>query len=115
MDTLIANTYTQVTEDIEVEVIPVYVPDQKQFLNQHLYTYNVSITNNSGKTCQLLRRYWVIVDGSGHKEEVQGDGVVGEQPTLAPEQNYQYSSYCPLSTPYRQYERFFYISGRRWP
>jgi ApaG protein len=49
--------------------------------------------------CQLLRRKWIIVDGRGHKEIIEGDGVVGEQPHLNPGENYQYSSYCPLKTP----------------
>ena len=48
--------------------------------------------------CQLLNRHWIIVDGMGQREEVQGEGVVGEQPILEPGENYQYSSYCPLPT-----------------
>ncbi len=96
---MIQNIYRQTTEDIEVEVIPIFVPDQSQFAGQFLYTYNVSITNQSDRSCQLLRRRWIIIDGNGHCETVEGDGVVGEQPFLEPGDNYQYSSYCPLSTP----------------
>ena len=92
-------TYKEMTHDIEVEVIPIYVPDQTQFENQHLYTYNISITNHSEVPCQLLRRHWIIVDGHGQKDEVDGDGVVGEQPIIQPDETYQYSSYCPLPTP----------------
>lgn len=95
---MIENTYREVTKDIEVEVIPIFIPEQTQFVNQYLYTYNVSITNHSSEPCQLLRRRWVIVDGTGHKDVVEGDGVVGEQPLLQPGDNYQYSSYCPLAT-----------------
>ncbi len=95
----IDNVYQDVTRDIRVEVVPVYVPEQTHFVNQHLYTYNISITNLSSNACQLLRRHWVIVDGHGKKEEVDGDGVIGQQPLLQPGENFQYSSFCPLSTP----------------
>ena len=95
---MIENVYKQITKNIEVEVIPIFVPDQTQFPGHFLYTYNVSITNHSQDSCQLLSRKWVIVDGDGNKETVEGEGVVGEQPHLGPGQNYQYSSYCPLPT-----------------
>ena len=96
---MIENTYREVTQNIEVEVIPIFVPDQAQFANQFLYTYNISITNNSDKGCKLIGRHWIIIDGDGNREDIQGEGVVGEQPFLEPGENYQYSSYCPLNTP----------------
>ena len=96
---MLENLYTEITNDIEVEVIPIYVPDQTQFVDQHLYTYNISITNNGSEACQLMSRHWIIVNGKGHQEEIEGEGVVGEQPHLEPGQTYQYSSYCPLATP----------------
>lgn len=104
---MLENLYTETTDGIEVEVIPIYVPDQTQFVGQFLYTYNISIKNNSSQGCQLLRRYWVIVDGQGHREEVEGDGVVGEQPLIQPGETYQYSSYCPLATPTGNMRGFF--------
>lgn len=96
---MLENIYSQSTQDIDVEVIPLYVPEQKQFKDQYLYTYNISITNNSSLTCQLLSRHWIIVDGFGRKEEIRGEGVVGNQPSIKPGETYQYSSYCPLPTP----------------
>lgn len=104
---MLENTYSQVTQDIQVEVVPVYVPEQSQFPQQHLFTYNISITNHSNDTCQLLQRHWIIVDGKGHREDVHGEGVVGEQPILKPGQCYQYSSYCPLPTPTGNMRGFF--------
>ena len=106
---VVENTYREITRNIEVEVIPIFVPDQTQFVDQFLYTYNISITNHSGEPCQLLRRKWIIVDGDGHKEVVEGDGVVGEQPHLKPGENYQYSSYCPLHTPTGNMRGAFYF------
>ena len=96
---MLDNTYSQSTQDIDVEVIPLYVPEQKQFKDQFLYTYNISITNNSGAPCQLLSRHWIIIDGFGRKEDIHGEGVVGNQPVIQAGETYQYSSYCPLPTP----------------
>lgn len=96
---MLEHIYSERTSDIVVEVVPTYIPEQTQFVNQHLYSYNITITNHSEQICQLLKRQWVIVDGRGQKEEVEGEGVVGEQPVLSPGQTYQYSSYCPLATP----------------
>ncbi len=107
--TILENTYSEKTRDIEVEVIPIYVPDQTQFVDQFLYTYNITITNHSSKTCQLLKRHWIIVDGFGRKEEIEGEGVVGEQPVLQPGQSYEYSSYCPLPTPTGNMRGYFHF------
>lgn len=96
---MLENIYTEKTHNIEVEVVPIYIPEQTQFVGQFLYTYNISITNHGSQACQLLKRHWIIVDGHGRKEEIEGDGVVGEQPIIEAGESYQYSSYCPLPTP----------------
>ncbi len=49
---------------------------------------------------QLVTRHWIITDATGHVEEVRGPGVVGEQPVLEPEQSFEYTSGCPLTTPF---------------
>ena len=103
----IENIYRELTDNIEVEVIPLYVPGQEQFPGQYLYTYNVSITNHSSKPCQLLSRHWIIIDGFGCREDIKGEGVVGDQPVIQPGQTYQYSSYCPLPTPTGNMRGFF--------
>lgn len=92
--------YVELTQGIEVEVIPEYlksesVPEESRYL----FAYHVTITNQSETTVQLLARHWIITDGNGVVREVKGDGVVGEQPKLEPGQKHQYSSYCPLPTP----------------
>jgi ApaG protein len=51
-------------------------------------------------TVQLLSRYWIITDATGEVQEVRGPGVVGEQPILAPGQSFEYTSGCPLTTPF---------------
>lgn len=92
--------YRAVTHDIEVSVEPFYMEDQSDpDDNRYVWGYRVTIVNNSDRTVQLLSRYWHITDENGHVEEVEGPGVVGEQPVLDPGDSFQYSSGCPLSAP----------------
>lgn len=64
------------------------------------FTYTVRIANEGAETVQLVSRHWVITNGSNEVEEVKGLGVVGQQPTLGPGQAFEYTSGCPLSTPF---------------
>ena len=89
-----------VTHGIRVEVMSRHAPENPRPLQgEWVFQYTVRITNQSPETVQLLSRHWIITDGLEHVEEVRGSGVVGEQPTLAPGQSFQYSSWCPLRTP----------------
>jgi ApaG protein len=91
----------QVTSnDITVRVVPEFLPERsspEQFFFS--YAYHVTITNNATVPVQLLGRTWLITDGTGFLDTVEGDGVVGEQPWIQPGQSYQYTSGCPLRTP----------------
>ena len=92
--------YRAVTDDIEVQVEPFYLPDRSEPEESHyVWAYRITISNHSGGFVQLLSRYWQITDGTGKVEEVRGPGVVGEQPELNPGDSFQYTSGCPLSTP----------------
>lgn len=88
------------TEDVRVEVL-----SQHSSENSHpqkgewVFSYTVRITNLGQEAVQLLSRHWIITDGIENTREVKGDGVVGEQPLLQPGESFQYSSWCPLSTP----------------
>ena len=64
------------------------------------FLYTITISNESDTTVQLIHRHWTIVDATGHTEEVHGPGVVGEQPVLEPGQRFEYTSGCPLPTPF---------------
>ena len=66
----------------------------------YLFAYTIRVENTGAQAAQLLSRHWIITDGNGKIEEVRGPGVVGEQPRLAPGQAFEYTSGCPLSTPY---------------
>jgi ApaG protein len=89
-----------VTEDIRVEVLSQYSPENSRPAEgEWVFQYTVRITNLGSETVQLLSRHWVITDGFERTEEVRGPGVVGAQPVLAPGESFKYSSWCPLKTP----------------
>lgn len=90
-----------ITEGVLVEVKSAFVPERSQPENsEYFFAYTVRITNSGAQTVQLLSRHWIISDATGRVEEVRGAGVVGQQPILMPGQSFQYSSACPLSTPW---------------
>ena len=92
--------YEAETRGIVVRVKPYFLPDQSDPAErQWVWAYDVQIANRGTVTVQLMARHWVITDAQGRVEEVEGDGVVGEQPTLRPGEQFAYTSGCPLSTP----------------
>lgn len=92
--------YTETTRGITVTVQPVYLDDQSSPTEGHyVWAYRVRIENNGDETVQLKRRHWKITDALGRMQEVQGAGVVGEQPVLQPGESYEYTSGTPLTTP----------------
>ena len=87
------------THGVTVTVMPVYIDERSNPKDsQYFWAYRVVIENNSPQTLKLLTRYWKITDSNGHVEEVRGDGVIGEQPTLKEGENFSYTSGCPLAT-----------------
>lgn len=88
------------TRGIRVRVESEYQAEQSDpSQDQYLFSYRIRIENQGDETAQLLSRRWVITDGDGHEEVVEGPGVVGEQPVLAPGAAFEYTSFCPLPTP----------------
>src|SRR5271170_893857 len=89
-----------VTNFIRVEVLSRHSPENsKPQQGEWIFEYTVRITNQGSDTVQLISRHWIITDAFEHVEEVQGPGVIGEQPVLAPGESFKYSSWCPLKTP----------------
>jgi len=87
------------TNGIRVQVEARYLPEQSSPRdNQYLFAYRIRISNEGGETAQLISRHWIITDADGHVEQVQGPGVVGEQPVLGPGGSFEYTSFCPLRT-----------------
>lgn len=88
---------TAVTHDIHVTVKAVYEPAHSDPRAAHyLYSYRVTITNTGRDTVKLLRRHWYISDSLAAPREVEGPGVIGETPVLAPGEHFTYSSACDL-------------------
>lgn len=89
-----------VTRGVRVEVECEYSSDRSNpERDYYFFAYHVTISNQGDSTVQLLSRHWIITDSNGKREEVRGPGVVGEQPVLEPGQSFEYTSFCPLSTP----------------
>lgn len=89
------------TEGVRVRVRARYSPEHSSpSTSRWFFLYTIRISNEGETAVQLLNRHWTIVDGTGHTEEVHGPGVVGEQPTLQPGQAFEYTSGCPLATPF---------------
>jgi ApaG protein len=92
-------TSEAVTRDIRVTVVSQYAPDQSRPHDSHwAFLYTITIVNEGEETVQLLSRHWIITNSVGEIKEVQGSGVVGEQPVLAPGQSFTYTSGCTLTT-----------------
>ncbi len=91
--------YRAVTRDIEVTVEPNFLPEKSSAENgRYFWSYTIVITNSGDETVQLKNRHWIITDASGRQEHVRGEGVIGEQPVLAPGERFEYTSGVPLPT-----------------
>ncbi|HLS80569.1 MAG TPA: Co2+/Mg2+ efflux protein ApaG [Steroidobacter sp.] len=85
---------------IRIEVSTSYASEQSRPQEgQYAFSYTITIRNEGGVPARLLTRRWVITDANGKVKEVRGEGVVGEQPHLAPGQGFRYSSAAVLETP----------------
>ena len=85
--------------DIIVVVTPNYLPEQSSpDKSEYSFVYHISIKNNGDQPARLISRHWIITDGNAHVKEVQGAGVVGEQPLIAPGKSHQYTSGVTLET-----------------
>lgn len=92
--------YEKTTRGITVYVRPLFLEDQSRPEESHyVWAYQIRIVNKGTETVQLLNRHWRITDGTGALHEVQGPGVVGEQPVLEPGDAFEYASGTPLRTP----------------
>ena len=87
--------------NINIKVETTFIKDRSSIEDPiYVFAYNVEIKNTQTVEVQLLSRYWHITDGNGQIEEIRGAGVVGLKPIIQPEEIFQYSSFCPLKTPF---------------
>jgi ApaG protein len=88
---------TETTRGIRISVLTDYQKDHSRPLeNRYIFAYKISIENTGEYTIQLLRRHWIIADSNGAQHEVEGEGVVGQQPVIAPGTTYEYVSWANI-------------------
>ncbi len=89
----------QVTEGVNIMVEVFYQPGHSNPINsEYLFAYRITIENLTAHPVKLLSRHWHIVDSNGSHREVEGEGVVGQQPVIAAGDNYQYTSAANLQS-----------------
>ncbi len=89
----------RLTGPIRVRVEPRFLPERSDpSAHRYLFGYSVTISNEGEQKVRLRSRKWQIVDADGGLHEVEGLGVVGRQPVIAPGDRFEYASYCPLAT-----------------
>jgi len=89
------------TRGVRVSVRSVYVPEKSSPADSYyFFAYTIRIANEGSTTVQLVSRKWIISGPDGEVGRVEGPGVVGEQPVLQPGQSFEYTSFCPLHTPF---------------
>ena len=92
--------FYRLTEGVRITAQPFYDSDQSDPEEGHyVFVYHVKIANEGGVPVQLLWRHWFIHDAAAGDSEVEGEGVVGEQPVVAPGGEYEYQSFCVLRSP----------------
>jgi len=88
------------TRGVRIIAEPRFVPEQSDpDGGVFVFGYHITIRNEGETPVQLRSRHWIITNGEGMVEEVRGPGVVGYQPVIAPGEQFQYVSGCPLDTP----------------
>jgi ApaG protein len=86
--------------DISVTSRTAFIPDQSDLESgRYVFAYTITITNTGSVPAQLVSRHWIITDSNNQVQEVRGLGVVGEQPTLRPNESFQYTSGTAIGTP----------------
>ena len=86
--------------EVDIHVVATYLPGHSRpDHREYAFAYTITISNNGDQPVQLLSRHWVITDADSAIQEVRGDGVVGEQPLIAPGQSFRYTSGATLATP----------------
>ncbi|WAJ70381.1 Co2+/Mg2+ efflux protein ApaG [Catenovulum adriaticum] len=87
-------------ESIQIQTETYYVDEQSDpNEDRYVFAYTITIQNKGQQAVQLKSRYWLITDSNGKKVEVQGDGVIGQQPVIKPNGKFQYTSGAVVDTP----------------
>ena len=98
----------EILKQIEISIKSSFISDKSSIKESiYFFMYKVTIINNSDKTIQLTNRHWHISDAHGNTQVINGEGVIGEQPILKPKDSFQYSSFCPIKTPFGTMSGFY--------
>ena len=85
---------------VGVKVLTTYLPSHSRPEEDHYtFAYTITVSNAGDVPVQLLSRHWIITDADGEEQEVRGEGVVGEQPVIAPGDSFRYTSGATLTSP----------------
>jgi ApaG protein len=104
--------HSATTRDVTVRVSVSFLAEQSEpAKGRWFWAYHVRIENGGAMAVQLISREWIIGDGRGGRHEVQGEGVVGEQPVIEPGGAFDYVSGCPLNTPSGWMEGLYHMIG----
>ncbi len=99
------------TNGIKISVITRYEAQHSSIPeSRYVFSYKITIINESDHTVQLLSRHWYINDSNCNNREVKGEGVVGEQPILSPGASHSYVSWCPFKTEVGMMKGYFIMS-----
>ena len=110
----IESMYSKTTNGVTVTVKPYFLDDQSSPQENHyVWAYQVNIKNSSNNTMKLNHRNWLIIDANGKIINVQGEGVVGEFPTLEPGESFEYTSGTPLKTTNGIMQGFYLMSQNK--
>ncbi len=89
----------EITKKVNIKAVSTYEKESSRPVNnEYIFSYKISIANNTSQPIRLLSRFWTLVDGMGNKKIVEGEGVVGQQPIIEPGGQYHYISGCHLTT-----------------
>lgn len=90
---------SKISNGVKVSVETQYQSSQSNpTAGEFMFAYRITIENHNDFPVRLLRRYWNIHDSIGSNKEVEGEGVVGQQPVINPSDSYSYVSGCNLKS-----------------
>ncbi len=92
--------YEVTTDGVRIRVRPKFMHDESEpAAGRFMWAYTVEVENESSRTWTIVRRHWRIVDSAGRLQAVDGEGVIGQTPTLSPGERFTYTSGAPLTAP----------------
>ncbi|HEY0262607.1 MAG TPA: Co2+/Mg2+ efflux protein ApaG [Chitinophagales bacterium] len=104
---------SEVTSGVEVSVRAMYLPNLSfAAANKYVFAYKIAISNHNSFSVQLLRRKWIITEGVGDVEVIEGEGVVGVQPTLESGEEYEYQSGATLQSSLGRMHGFYFFENK---